>query len=125
MGLANTIQSYLNFQPPTLQVGGFGMYKIEWHVVGDLKTLKCLYGYSLGVNTKFTCLYCKYSWKERNNSSQWRWGIFPCNQGASPSHGGQNDEWDPILALHSISTPFVVLIIQLSNSLVKNPYKIC
>lgn len=29
---------------------------VRWHLAGNLKTLKCMLGYKLGVNTMFSCI---------------------------------------------------------------------
>ena len=47
-----------------LHVEGFGDYKVEWHMAGDLKTLKCMYNISKGPIAKSPCLYCMSSAKE-------------------------------------------------------------
>ena len=39
-------------------------YKVEWHMVGDLKTLKCMYNISKGALAKSPCLYCMCSAKD-------------------------------------------------------------
>ena len=41
-----------------LEVEGMEKYKVEWYLVGDLKTLKCIYNVSKGANSKIPCLYC-------------------------------------------------------------------
>lgn len=41
-----------------LEVEGMGQYKVEWHLAGDLKTLKCMYNVSKGANSNSPCLYC-------------------------------------------------------------------
>ena len=41
-----------------LDVPGYGAYDIEWHLGGDLKTLKCMLGCKGGANTLFPCIYC-------------------------------------------------------------------
>ena len=41
-----------------LQVPGIGAFEIEWHLGGDLKTLKCMLGTKHGANTLFPCIYC-------------------------------------------------------------------
>ncbi len=42
----------------TLDVHGMGSYTVEWHMAGDLKTLKCMYNISKGATSKSPCLYC-------------------------------------------------------------------
>lgn len=42
-----------------LHVEGFGDYTVEWHMAGDLKTLKCMYNVPAGPATiSSPCLYC-------------------------------------------------------------------
>ena len=41
-----------------LQVPGIGAFEIEWHLGGDLRTLKCMLGTKHGANTLFPCIYC-------------------------------------------------------------------
>ncbi len=47
-----------------LTVEGMGDFQVEWHLAGDLKTLKCLYNCSMGATAKSPCLYCMGSAKE-------------------------------------------------------------
>ena len=44
-----------------LQVIGIGDFDVEWHLGGDLKTLKCMLGCKGGANTLFPCIYCCHS----------------------------------------------------------------
>lgn len=48
-------------QGENLHVAGKGDFQVEWHMAGDLKTLKCMYNISKGGNSKSPCLYCKES----------------------------------------------------------------
>ena len=41
-----------------LHVAGIGAFEVEWHLAGDLKTLKCMLGCKQGANTSFPCIYC-------------------------------------------------------------------
>lgn len=47
-----------------LTVPHWGSYKVEWHMAGDLKTLKCMYNISKGPTAKSPCLYCMGNVKE-------------------------------------------------------------
>ena len=38
-----------------LIVDGIGDFVVEWHLAGDLKTLKCMYNVSKGANSKTPC----------------------------------------------------------------------
>ena len=44
-----------------LVVQGIGSFTIEWHLAGNLKTLKCMYNTSKGANAKSPCMYCMSS----------------------------------------------------------------
>ena len=35
-----------------------GDFSVEWHMAGDLKTLKCMYNIPSGASCKLPCLYC-------------------------------------------------------------------
>ena len=58
-----------------LEVEGYGQYRVEWHLAGDLKTLKCMYNVSKGANSKSPCIYCmsgakvldRRNWKKSPN----------------------------------------------------------
>ncbi|GAQ93477.1 hypothetical protein KFL_015640020 [Klebsormidium nitens] len=87
-----------------LVVEGVGEFEVEWHLAGDLKTLKALYGTSSGANAKFACIYCL---QQRKNGS---WGrACACPQGEPPDRDSQENvakqggvgggEWDPILPI--------------------------
>ena len=55
-----TIPMIINAQEEgtLLQVEGFGEYRVQWHMAGDLKTLKCMYNISRGPIAKSPYLYC-------------------------------------------------------------------
>ena len=38
-------------QEQALNVQGIGKFEVEWHMAGDLKTLKCMFGCKLGATT--------------------------------------------------------------------------
>ena len=44
-----------------LLVENTGSFTVEWHLAGDLKTLKCMYNIAKGANSKSPCLYCMSS----------------------------------------------------------------
>lgn len=52
-----------------LEVDGFGKYKVQWHMAGDLKTLKCMYNISKGPIAKSPCLYCMGSARDCHPSA--------------------------------------------------------
>ena len=61
-----TIPSVINAQErgELLNVQGFGEYKVQWHMAGDLKTLKCMYNIPKGPTAKSPCLCCMKSAKD-------------------------------------------------------------
>ena len=55
-----------------LHVDGYGDFTMEWHLAGDLKTLKCMYCVSNAANAKFPCLYCMHGrTKESSGRNVW------------------------------------------------------
>ena len=54
----------------TLHVLGVGSFEVEWHMAGDLKTLKCMLGCKLGATTLFPCIYCLHSRVEPNRGKK-------------------------------------------------------
>ena len=42
-----------------LDVGNKGQFTVDWHLGGDLKTIKCMLGCAQGALTKYPCPYCK------------------------------------------------------------------
>ena len=90
-----------------LHVDGYGDFTVEWHLAGDLKTLKCMYGVSNAANAKFPCLYCMHGrTKESSGRNVWDNGI---GNNAAPSRDGmlrvggdwvpKDVNWDPILPI--------------------------
>lgn len=52
-----------------LNVPGVGDFNVEWHLAGDLKTLKCMYNVSHGATSKHPCLYCMKMAKDVTRST--------------------------------------------------------
>ena len=80
-------------------VDGHGIFKVEWHLAGDLKTLKCLFGCDTGASAKLTCLYCMSSQKTQKGGLQWENGILSCDQRLAPDRDKKDSKWDPILPI--------------------------
>lgn len=51
-----------------LEVPEIGSFQVEWHMAGDLKTLKCMFGCKLGAGTLHPCIYCLHSRVEGGTS---------------------------------------------------------
>lgn len=97
-----------------LQVSGYGDFDVEWHLGGDLKTLKCMLGCKGGANTLFPCIFCCHSKskgkclkgsktlvqtesRKGKASQQWSKGILSCDQSRPPCRDQEDPEWNPIL----------------------------
>ena len=114
-------------QGQTLHVTGVGSFEAEWHLAGDLKTLKCMFGCKLGATTRFPCIYCLHSRVEpvdvkkeskgrkrtgrptrggdetpQNHdqaATEWYQGILSCDRRSPPNRDINDSEWAPILAI--------------------------
>ena len=73
-----------------LHVDGYGDFIVEWHLAGDLKTLKCMYGVSNAANAKFPCLYCMHGTKESSGRNVWDNGI---GNNVAPLRDGMMRVW--------------------------------
>ena len=58
-----------------IHVEGVGDFRVQWHLAGDLKTLKCMYNVGKGANSKSPCIYCMKPAKELNPNTQ---DVMPC-----------------------------------------------
>lgn len=116
--IPNTILQQTSGQK--LHVTGVGAFEVEWHLAGDLKTLKCMLGCKQGANTSFPCIYCchkKIISKDevkkgkdlkakgthidagKKNQVQWQDGILSCVQGVPPNRDSKDKDWSPILSI--------------------------
>lgn len=111
-----------------LHVPGIGAFQVEWHLGGDLKTLKCMLGTKMGANTMFPCIYCchpkmpnealgrgKKGMMAKGRKSQvgkssgntqkgkathvWFNGIMSCDQSMPPRRDQEDNTWNPILSI--------------------------
>lgn len=126
-GIQDIISSQVNGE--RLDVPGIGSFSIEWHLGGDLKTLKCMLGCKMGANTLFSCVYCCHSktpmearakgkqpskgkiqkqagakhaivdTAKLKGSKVWQNGILSCDQSRPPSQDQEDNVWNPILAI--------------------------
>jgi hypothetical protein len=53
-----------------LDVEGFGTFDVEWHLGGDLKTIKCFLGCKQGANSLYPCPFCTRGYKKQGKSSR-------------------------------------------------------
>jgi len=44
--------------PDSIKYDGLGQFTIQWHLAGDMKPIKALYGLQSGANANFFCIYC-------------------------------------------------------------------
>lgn len=100
-----------------MHVDGYGDFNVEWHLAGDLKALKCMYGVSNAANAKFPYLYCMHGWtKESLGKNVWDDGT---GNTTAPSRddrvriGGnwvpKDANWDPILPIPLARVHFCTL----------------
>lgn len=54
--IPSIVQSQVNGEP--LHIPGKGDFMVEWHMSGDLKTIKCMYNIGKGANSKAPYIYC-------------------------------------------------------------------
>lgn len=62
------IKNHMSDTP--LNVPGIGDFKVEWHLAGDLKLLKCMFNVSHGANSKHPCLYCMKTTQDMSKSTR-------------------------------------------------------
>ena len=101
---------------------GIGAFKIEWHLGGDLKTLKCMLGTKHGANTLFPCIYCLHPKipnielgkakprakvkagkqavaKIGRKDTVWMNRNLSCDKDKAPSRAEEDSSWNPILSI--------------------------
>lgn len=109
-----------------LDVENRGSFAVEWHLACDMKTIKCLYGFSHGPSARHSCIYC---WCERSKPRNltpaeakdptkgkklWNGGVFFSSITAKPVRGpgGGPDgkgKWSPILDIPITRVHFCTL----------------
>lgn len=90
-----------------LQVPDVGKFAVEWHLAADMKTIKCMYGLSMGANSLHSCVYCC---QERarpilgtttdlnSRKCTWHEGLFSKKVVGKPLLGDATlGQWRPIL----------------------------
>lgn len=101
-----------------LHVEGYGDYNVEWHLAGDLKTLKCMYGCSNAANAKMPCLFCmRERITDANGKKCWaneaRVGGAPTRDamvlGANGDMVYKDEKWDPVLPIPLTRVHFCTL----------------
>ena len=90
-----------------LHVEGFGSFNIEWHMSGDLKTLKCMFGVEIGANATHPCIYCMQTQCLHNKRCanklvidgmyEWANGVMSGDQTTAPNQDKFDEKWDAIL----------------------------
>lgn len=86
-----------------LHVEGFGTFNVDWHLGGDLKTIKCMLGCSQGANALYPCPFCTRGYKKqgkgRSNTSmrkkdQLQYVAEDMEVGEDDSGASMQREWD-------------------------------
>lgn len=87
---------------------GYGDFNLEWHLVGDIKTLKSMYGYSNVGNAKMPFLFCmRQMVVDGNGRKHWvnegRFGGAPTWDAQVEDANGDmrcvDETWDPVLPI--------------------------
>ena len=109
-----------------LSVENVGEFAVEWHLACDMKTIKCLYGFSHDPSTQHSCIYC---WCERTKpknltieeardpskaKKRWNGGVFSSSITTKPVQGpgggpDRNGKWAPILDIPMTRVHFCTL----------------
>lgn len=94
-----------------LHIPGIGDFNVEWHLSGDMKSIKCMYGLPHGACASQRCIYCQ---QERSKTviataeeaaaafskrpQSWSGGLFSTRHHAKPVTGvAAQERWKPIL----------------------------
>ena len=107
-----------------LDVEGLGTFDVEWHLGGDLKTIKCMLGCKQGANSLFPCPFCTRGYKKKDKKGkqkkrfqaiededededleeesqlegrEWDGGILKCPMLKEPNRSMKDPNWNPII----------------------------
>ena len=114
--ISNIIRNQISGQK--LDVEGLGSFYIDWHLGGDLKTIKCMLGCTQGATTPFPCPWCmgKVSSKNRNShhsdtlgNEAWVGGVLQSPTLAPPNRHLLDAGWSPILPFPLANVHFCTL----------------
>ena len=88
-----------------LDVLGVGIFDVDWHLGGDLKTIKCMLGCKQGANSLYPCPFCIKGYKKSGNQKGKKRAHAmeeeDENQDAQDAQShGEDREWDQSI-LHS------------------------
>ncbi len=116
-----------------LMVEGFGSFVIDWHLGGDLKTIKCMLGFTPRANTHFPCPFCmrgykkiaKHKGKKRSSNcleedeqevqnaemedGEWDGGILKCPMLQEPDRSIKDKNCHPIIPFSINNVHFCTL----------------
>ncbi len=116
-----------------LMVEGQVSFAVDWHLGGDLKTIKCMLGCTPGANTHFPCPFCmrgykkiiKQKGKKRSSNcveedeqeiqdadiedGEWDGGILKCPMLQEPDRSIKDKNWHPIIPFSLNNVHFCTL----------------
>ena len=79
-----------------------GEFHVEWHLGGDLKTIKCILGCKLWVCSINPCPMCMKkvvaSTQGKENGTRLN-GVLSCDKNRTPSRDREDKAWKPIIPL--------------------------
>lgn len=108
-----------------LFVDGLGEFDVEWHLGGDLKTIKCLLGCRQGANSLYPCPFCTKGYKgnartkgrsmqdeceaDDNVSHTWERSVLQCPMLDEPDRAVKDSDWNPIISFPLTNVHFCTL----------------
>ena len=119
-----------------LDVPGIGTFNVDWHLGGDLKTIKCMLGCKQGANSLYPCPFCMRGYKktgskkgkkraqviEEENENEdaqdehshvenreWDRSILHCPMLEEPDRSMKDTTWNPIIAFSLDNVHFCTL----------------
>lgn len=110
-----------------LEIDGIGTVDVEWHLGGDLKTIKCILGCKQGASSLLPCPYCIRGYKESSTSSkksvkgsqtirsmdddarEWVCSVLKCPVMEVPNRSTKDKTWHPIINFPLTNVHFCTL----------------
>ena len=127
--ITETIQAQLEGEQ--LEVDGLGTFNVEWHLGGDLKTIKCILGCKQGASSLLPCPYCMRGYKESTRGSksskksvqrrqetrsmidddtrEWECSVLKCPIMEVPNRSTKDRAWHPIINFPLTNVHFCTL----------------
>lgn len=113
-----------------LEIDRIGTFDVEWHLGGDLKTIKCILGCKQGASSLLPCPYCMRGYKESTQGStsskkrvkgsqairsmdddarEWASSVLKCHVMEVPNRSTKDTTWHPIINFPLTNVHFCTL----------------